>query len=82
MAVDGHELRGNRARHHEPFGVAVGNMIARRRQLAPRDDERHVDPGMHNTPRRMRLQERLLDRIELGLGPGVDIGAGPGRTTC
>ena len=50
-------------------------MVARRRQLTASGDERHVDPGMNTQPRRVRLQKRLLDRLELGLGPRVGIGA-------
>ena len=64
VRIDGEQLRGDRARYHQPFGMLIDNVIARKGQLARHGDTRDVDPGVHAKSGCVRLADRVRNRIE------------------
>ena len=72
MRVDGEQFRGYGARHHQPLGVLIDDVIARERQLAWRRDACHVDPRVHAKSGGMRLADRFAEGIE-GVRSGSSI---------
>ena len=66
VAVERDQLRGDRARDHQPLGMHVDDVLVIRGQFVRRRHTCHVDPRVHAQARRVRLSDRLGDRIESG----------------
>ena len=68
VRIDAREFVGERTRHHQPFGMTVDHVLARRGQLGGAGNQVHVDPCVDAQSRRVRRGDRRGQRIERGLG--------------
>ena len=61
------QILGERPRHHQPLGMTIDEVVARRRQVGRAGHEIDVDPGVHLQAGFVGALDGDCERIEVGL---------------